>query len=110
MKRAFVFGLVLLFVLLCGTAMAQEKHMTLMIYMTGSDLEAEYSAATHDIQEMVKSRFDQQQVNLVIMTGGSKDWWTPGVNTLSPTIYHLEKVKMMKGMQSTVIIRGQNSH
>lgn len=96
MKRAFVFGLVLLFVLLCGTAMAQEKHMTLMIYMTGSDLEAEYSAATHDIQEMVKSRFDQQQVNLVIMTGGSKDWWTPGVNTLSPTIYHLEKVRMMK--------------
>lgn len=96
MKRAFVFCLALFIILLFGTAAAQDKHITLMIYMTGSDLEAEYSAATHDIQEMVKSRFDQQQVNLVIMTGGSKDWWTPGVNTLCPAIYHLEKARMVK--------------
>ena len=96
MKRAFVFCLALFIILLFGTAAAQDKHITLMIYMTGSDLEAEYSAATHDIQEMVKSRFDQQQVNLVIMTGGSKEWWTPGVKSLSPTVYHLEKARMVK--------------
>ncbi len=57
-----------------GRAEAPGKALTLMVYMTGSDLESSQGAATADIQEMMASGFDDGLVNLVLMVGGSKSW------------------------------------
>lgn len=96
MKKILVFCLALMLLMPLFSARAGEKQITLMIYMTGSDLEANYSAATADILEMIKSGYDREKVNLVIMTGGSESWQTPGVDSLCPGIYHLEKARLIK--------------
>ncbi|MDO4867546.1 MAG: clostripain-related cysteine peptidase [Clostridia bacterium] len=78
MKRALalLLGLVLL---LCapfalGEAAGEEKVLTLMVYMTGSDLETNFGAATADLAEMTASGFDAGRVNVLAMLGGSQRW------------------------------------
>ncbi len=81
MKREKLFRagmLCLLMILVSGcfsvTALAEDK-ITVMVYMCGSNLESDNGAATADITEMLKSRFDPEQVNVIVMTGGSTRWW-----------------------------------
>ena len=50
------------------------KEATLMIYMTGSDLESSSAAATKDMQEMVQSAVDLNASNVIIYTGGTQKW------------------------------------
>lgn len=51
-----------------------EKEATLMVYMTGSDLESSSAAATKDLQEIVESGIDLGKANVVVFTGGSPKW------------------------------------
>ncbi|MDO4867801.1 MAG: clostripain-related cysteine peptidase [Clostridia bacterium] len=48
--------------------------LTLMVYVTGSDLESAAGAATADIAEMARSGVDTDAVSVVLCTGGSKRW------------------------------------
>jgi len=59
----------------CASAAAPERKLTIMVYMTGSDLESGYGAATNDITEMLRAHTDAENVNLIVMTGGSHKWW-----------------------------------
>ncbi len=52
----------------------QQKEMTLMIYMIGSDLEAKGGSGTKDLDEIKESGVDLSKVNVVVYTGGSKKW------------------------------------
>ena len=56
------------------TASASAESTTVMVYMCGSNLESQGGAATKDIQEMLASRFDAEQVHLMILAGGSAQW------------------------------------
>lgn len=47
---------------------------TIMIYMVGSDLESKYVAASTDINEMINSDADFENINILIYTGGAKKW------------------------------------
>jgi len=47
---------------------------TIMMYIVGSDLESKYDAASSDIEEILASNFDDDKINLLIYTGGCKDW------------------------------------
>ena len=49
---------------------------TLMVYVVGSDLESKHKAATHDIGEMLSSGYDEESMNVLLYTGGSKNWHT----------------------------------
>lgn len=51
------------------------KPYTVMVYMNGSDLESEYQAGTSDLHEMMKIG-SNQNLNIVIETGGTKRWHT----------------------------------
>lgn len=90
-----LFFLTCALLLLALPAFADEARLTLMVYMTGSNLEAEYFSATNDIQEMIASRYDQDQVNVLIMTGGSETWWTPGISAENVSIYRLERANLV---------------
>ena len=74
---------------------------TMMIYIIGSDLESDYSAATADIQEMMSSGFDKESMNIYIYTGGSKRWSNYEISPDENAIYKLtsdgiEKVKTIE--------------
>ena len=60
--------------------MAEEtdKKVTVMVYLCGSSLEAEngmrIGQATQSISDMVASRFNTDDVNVVVMIGGATAW------------------------------------
>ena len=65
---------------LTGDSQAREKkEITVMVYMCGSDLESEYGAATNDISEIACSGFDPDKVQVLVLTGGSRQWFIPGL-------------------------------
>jgi len=59
------------------TAEGDVAKWTVMVYMTGSDLESTISAAaTTDLTEMIRSEIDAEQVKVVVATGGAKSWFS----------------------------------
>ena len=53
---------------------AAEKPLTLMVYMCGSNLESEGASASLDLKEMEDAGFNQKQLNVLVLTGGSARW------------------------------------
>ena len=51
-----------------------REKTTVMIYMTGSDLESGSAAATNDLKEMEESGVDLEQVTLLVYAGGAEQW------------------------------------
>lgn len=71
---------------------------TIMIYMVGSDLESKYVSASTDINEMINSNADFDNINLLIYTGGTKKWHREEISNEENAIFRvtadgLEKVK-----------------
>lgn len=61
----------------CGAAeQSAQRKLTLMVYMCGSNLESQYGLASEDIQEMLSAGVDDRDVKVLVMTGGSSNWWT----------------------------------
>lgn len=52
---------------------------TIMIYMVGSNLESDYQAATSDLEEMLYSGYDESMTNILVYTGGCKDWYESSI-------------------------------
>lgn len=50
-----------------------KDKVTVMIYMNGSNLESQYGCATADLKEMLNANLSDN-VNVVIQTGGTRDW------------------------------------
>ena len=77
-KFALIFLLLLGIVLLVSfkdkLTYSSKGKRTIMIYMIGSDLESKYYAASRDIDEITKASIDYSDVNILIYTGGTKDW------------------------------------
>lgn len=84
---------------------------TIMVYMVGSNLETEYGLASLDIAEMINSSYDLDNIDLLIYTGGAKEWQTPEISSEDHGVYHItadgiEKVKSFEkdkmGQSSTL--------
>ena len=94
MKKSRWVGIVLVLALLCPflrTARAEAPgKLTLMVYMCGSNLESGYGSASADLQEMIESGFDSDQVNLLVMTGGTEGW-ALGFDPADLTIHQVGK-------------------
>ena len=52
----------------------KRKPWTVMVYITGANLESEQSSASNDITEMKSAGVDFEQANVLYMTGGSRSW------------------------------------
>lgn len=59
-----------------------KADFTIMVYMVGSDLESNDGLATEDIKEMCKG-LKGSKVNLIIQTGGAKEWHYSGTTISS---------------------------
>ena len=78
MKRVFFCLLIMLCLFFAFPAAEGEsetpRHLTLMIYMCGTNLESQYGSASDDILEMLEAGADTSQVSIMLMTGGSRSW------------------------------------
>ncbi len=51
-----------------------NKYRTIMLYMVGSDLESTGGVASFDLKDIVGNNIDLDNINVLIMAGGSKVW------------------------------------
>lgn len=65
------------------------KNRTIMIYMSGSNLESEGAIATADIKSIISDDIDLKNTNVLIYTGGTKKWHN-FVSADENAIYSLE--------------------
>lgn len=75
---------------------APKKPTTIMLYMCGTNLETRFALATEDFKEMVASRFDSRKANIVILTGGTRQWHVPGMVSQGCNIYRLEGKQLVR--------------
>jgi len=68
-------------------------HVTILVYMCGTDLESNGGFATKDLQEMMAADLGDQ-VNLLVFTGGCKQWKNNMVSASKNQIYQVKGGKM----------------
>ncbi len=67
--------------------------VTIMVYMCGADLESRSGMATRDIQEMLSANLGDN-VNLVLYTGGAKQWQNNIVSSSTNQIYQVDNGRL----------------
>ena len=74
-RKLLVGALLLCLTAGCLPARAEaEKSLTVMIYLTGSNLESLDFSASQEIQEMEAAGIDARRMAVVVMAGGAKQW------------------------------------
>ena len=63
---------------------------TIMVYMCGTDLESRSAMATKDLQEMMAADISDQ-INIIVYTGGCKNWQNNVISSSVNQIYKVEK-------------------
>ena len=66
-----------------------EDIVTIMVYMCGADLESRSGMASRDLQEMLAADIGDN-VNLLIYTGGAKQWQNNVVSSSTSQIYQIK--------------------
>lgn len=51
-----------------------KDEVTVMIYLCGTDLESENGMGTADLNEMLHANLNDDKVNIIVETGGTKKW------------------------------------
>jgi hypothetical protein len=70
-----------------------EDTVTIMVYMCGADLESRSGMASKDIQEMLKADLGNN-INLLIYTGGARQWQNNVVSSTTNQIYQIKNGKL----------------
>ena len=68
---------------------SNKDTVTIMVYMCGTDLESKSGMATSDLLEMTKATLSDN-VNIIVYTGGCKQWKNRVVSSLVNQIYKVE--------------------
>lgn len=66
-----------------------EATELMLVYMVGSDLESEAGLASLDIEEMQKSGFSNDNLKVIICTGGANYWWNDEISKDEVAIYEV---------------------
>ena len=77
-------------------APSPPKSYTIMVYLNGSDLETDHRAATIDLMEMMQSGFDEDEVNVIVFTGGTRRWHLSFIPNKKNTIFQLNQDAMTR--------------
>ncbi|MBR3306251.1 MAG: peptidase C11 [Lachnospiraceae bacterium] len=68
--------------------------VTIMVYMCGTDLESKYGMATNDIKEMASATLSDK-VNILVYTGGCRQWKTSAISNTTNQIHKIENGKLI---------------
>ena len=77
-----------------GVTPQEKKPFTLIIYMNGTDLEAENGCATEDLKEIAGAEVDSSKINIIVLTGGTKKWDNDVVNSKKTMLYSMDNGEM----------------
>jgi len=66
-----------------------KDTVTLMVYMCGTDLESQHGMASSDMAEMAAAKYGSN-VNIIVYTGGCKNWMTKGISNSVNQIYQIK--------------------
>ena len=72
-----------------------QDEVTIMVYMCGTDLESKSGMASSDLQEMANASFGDN-INLLVYTGGCKQWKINGISNKTQQIYQIKNGKLTK--------------
>ncbi len=72
-----------------------KDDVTIMVYMCGTDLESRASMATSDLNEMLQAQTGDH-VNIIVLTGGCKQWRNNVISSQVNQIYQLKDGKMVR--------------
>ena len=67
-----------------------RKKVTVMVYMSGADLELKARAGSRVISQMYATRFNQDEVNVIVLCGGSRKWYS-GLSTEALSVVDVGK-------------------
>lgn len=88
--------ILLAFLIIFNKGESEKGKRTLMIYMVGSDLESKYLAGTKDIDEIINSSIDYDDINILIYTGGSKKWHKDDISNDSYGLFEINSKGLVK--------------
>ncbi len=86
-----------------------KKAHTLMVYMIGSDLEANGGAGTQDINEIAGSGTDINSANIIVYSGGSAKWHNDNSSADSHTLLELTKDGFVNAGTFSSVSMGESS-
>jgi len=100
-KSLIVVGVILilvfgLFILLGMYTKLSSKTKTMMLYMVGSDLESNSGQASYNLYDLLNSKLDLENINIVIYAGGSSNWYTDEISKEETSIYQVKNNKIVK--------------
>ena len=70
-----------------------KDKVTVMVYLCGTDLESKSGMASSDLAEMAAADLGKN-VNLIVYTGGCRQWKTKGISNTTHQIYAMENGKL----------------
>ena len=88
-RDALLMLLALLCLPLCPAGAEGPGHLTLMVYMCGSDLESMFGSATEDLLEMREACAGNDAVTVLLMTGGASLWTADWIDGEETAIYEI---------------------
>jgi hypothetical protein len=74
----------------------KQSDRVIMLYVIGSDLESRGGAATKDISEIMKSNFNQDDIDILAYVGGTKDWQNDEFKENENAIYEVTNTEVTK--------------
>ena len=87
-----------------------KDTVTIMVYLCGTDLESKYGMGTADLQEMTAASLNDK-VNILVYTGGCKQWKNSIISNSVNQIYKIENGKLRlleKNMGSSAMTEPSN--
>lgn len=94
---------------LSNASIGPKKSRTLMIYMVGSDLESSIGLGTSDLSAIKYSKTSENDINIVLMAGGSKKWYNRYITYGESSIYELKSGGFTKVRQQDNLNMGDAS-
>ena len=73
----------------------QKDEVNVMVYIIGTDLESGYGAATMDLNEMLHAEI-QDNINIIIQTGGCKKWQNNVISNRSIERYTINSEGLLR--------------
>lgn len=88
----------ILITLLFVSSKEKEKEVsrTIMIYMIGSNLETKVSGATGDLESIDYQTMDSENINVVLIAGGTESWNNDYIDAEETSIYELTSTGYQK--------------
>ena len=87
-----------------------NDKVTIMVYMCGTDLESSYGMATKDLGEMANATLSDK-INLIIYTGGCKQWKTQGISNSKNQIWQMTdggKMNLLQEYGASAMTKPEN--